>query len=298
VRVFTPAIASLAVAVAVSAAASTSTAPRVPPARDPGGYPVAVIGHGLDYTLAHIVDRLARDGEGEIVGYDFIRGNRQPYRAHLRNGAQATPKDAHLSASEIVLSDGQATTLIPLKTDPSDLATLTRAISYSAKTRARVTLFLWPISKEHIGDVMASASRRFPNQLFIVPAGSTGLNLDADPSNAKAHLPNVLVVTATDSNGLPIGRSNRGIETIDLAAAIEPVSVNGDMRSSDEQGPTELAAARIAALAARLAAVETGLSAEQMKVRILSLAAPWDSEAARLAKSGWIGAPRRHFWLE
>src|SRR5215467_9057175 len=51
--------------------------PPVPPGRDPGGVAVALI--GIDYTLPAVARRLARDGEGELIGWDLQDQDRKPF---------------------------------------------------------------------------------------------------------------------------------------------------------------------------------------------------------------------------
>lgn len=53
--------------------------PPVPPGRDPGGVAVALIGTGIDYTLPAVARRLARDGEGELIGWDLQDEDRKPF---------------------------------------------------------------------------------------------------------------------------------------------------------------------------------------------------------------------------
>ena len=52
--------------------------PRVPPGVDPGGVAVAIIGSGINYTRSRDRGkRLARDGEGEIIGWDFVDNDQE-----------------------------------------------------------------------------------------------------------------------------------------------------------------------------------------------------------------------------
>src|SRR4029079_9055021 len=59
----------LAAAVLTLATQAQEAKPRVPPGRAPGGVAIALISTGIDYTIPEIAQRLARDGEGELVGW-------------------------------------------------------------------------------------------------------------------------------------------------------------------------------------------------------------------------------------
>ena len=55
--------------------------PKVPAGIDPGLQPIAILTTGIDYTDPAIAARLARDGEGELIGWDFTENDRRPFAA-------------------------------------------------------------------------------------------------------------------------------------------------------------------------------------------------------------------------
>ena len=61
------------------AALAQGAKPSVPSGRDPGGVAIALIGTGIDYTLPLLARRLARDGEGELIGWDLEDKDRKPF---------------------------------------------------------------------------------------------------------------------------------------------------------------------------------------------------------------------------
>ncbi|MFN0218323.1 MAG: hypothetical protein ACKVP4_05860 [Hyphomicrobium sp.] len=255
------------------AAPAGAVDPPVPPGRDPGGRAVALIGRGLDYTLTHIAQRLARDGEGEIFGYDLIDQDRSPF------APSDQPSD--MGVAEVILGEGQATTLAPLRADISSWSSIGQGIALASAMSAAIIVILSPPNVDKLPELLRSASKRYPSKLFIVAAGDDGQDLDSMSSAHDDDMPNVLVVTATAEP------ANSGAKSIDLAAPVDGGA-----------GTSEIAAGRIAALAARLLAVEPDLTAADTKARILALAEPWREGAPRRARAGWISAPRRHFWLE
>ncbi|MEQ1669899.1 MAG: hypothetical protein ABL893_03480 [Hyphomicrobium sp.] len=244
--------------------------PPVPPGRDPGGRAIAMISAGINYTRPHIAQMLARDGEGEIIGYDFVDDDRRPFAA-----------EGDTSIAELVIGEGQATTLIVLRAALADTVRAGRAIKYATDTQARITLVSTPPADASQSALISAAASHFSKHLFIVPAG--------DATAALETRANLIVVAAAPAEGdkaLPV-------TTADILTP--SVSETGVQTVAAPGTPAALAAARIAALAARLQAVEPELAPDAAKLRILSLAEPLTPPAAgpRL-----IANPRRHFWLE
>ena len=53
--------------------------PAMPAGKDPGGVAVAIIDSGVNYTLKQITPRLARDPQGNLIGYDFHDNDHCPF---------------------------------------------------------------------------------------------------------------------------------------------------------------------------------------------------------------------------
>lgn len=271
----------------IATAQAASGDPAVPPERDPGGIPVAIIGRGLDYTDPAIAQRLTRDGEGEITGYDFLDNDRRPY---ARDSDDKAASDTN--SARIILAEGQATSLIAVRTDVSDARSLAKAIGFAAKSPTRIIVILVPYGDPQMRGVLHSAAQHFADKLFIVPAGH------AENEKVQDHQ-NLLAVSATDTKGSPITPKNQAPRAADVVVAIDDVELELATSQSHAQDATAWGASRIAALAARLISVEPNHSASDLKARILSLAQPWsDDQKIKTSKSGWIRQPRRHFWLE
>lgn len=235
------------------------TDPPLPPGRDPGGRPVAWIGQGLDYTSERIRNRLARDGEGELTGYDFVDDDRRPYLPDANDESRAAAR---------FLSESQTGTLVVLRHDGNDPKTLFQAIGYAARTPARLSVILADITDTATSSALFDAARHFPEHVFL-----TGpLQLPADRT-----LPANIIRVGQDAS------SNRH-HLADLAAA-------GSETGAD-------AKARIAALVVRLLAVEPELTADQVRPRILQLARNDQNDADSPSAIPLLDAPARHFWLE
>lgn len=261
----------------------------MPPGRDPGGLAIAVIGSGLDYTRPEIGNRLARDGEGEIVGFDLVDGDRRPYARAEGPSGSCGDIGCNALPTHLALAEGQAARLAPFRATLSEERMLAGAIGMVAKSPARVVL----IDGAPSSAVMAAAAERFPQLVFVAPAA------DPAPQPARAALPNLILARDAAS---PVTKAADGAPPVaaDVAAPAMGRVLNALARCPETGCPMEpgladrLAAARIAALAVRLAAVEPQLDGAGLKARISALAAASPGSA----RAGFIAEPHRPFWLE
>jgi hypothetical protein len=142
--------------------------PPVPPGRDPGGSAVALIGTGIDYTLPQIAPRLARDGEGELIGWDLQDQDRRPFDQSRGTAPSEWGGDGTLLASLIV--GAPTVRLVPVRVDPSDPVELARALAFVAQTPARVAVVAMGSPSRPHWEAFRQAAQRFKDVLVVVPA--------------------------------------------------------------------------------------------------------------------------------
>lgn len=150
---------------AVCLAQQQAGKPRVPPGIDPGGRTVALVGNGVDYRRPEIAARLARDGEGEIVGWDFLDGDRRPFD---RCKTGDTPCAA-FDMAEIVRHPVR---LVVLRAAIASPQSLVSAVTLAARVEADIVLLAAdpPIQSAFLVD----AAARFPAQAFIARLSAEG----------------------------------------------------------------------------------------------------------------------------
>ena len=226
---FALALAAIFVLLTGSYGQSQPAKPKVPPGMPTAGSgAVAVLSTGVDYTLPAVFNRLARDAEGEIIGYDAVDDDRRPY-------APAGP-------------DGDVTSLaaqwpmrfVHVRVDPKRPETLARAVAWIARSPARIVILAMWSSDPAAWEAFRVAAVANANLLFIVAAGDEGADIDVAPVYPAAFkLDNMIVVSAiasSDSRTAP----NVGIKTIDLLAVPPaarreaPSSPNARVRKSSE----------------------------------------------------------------
>jgi subtilisin family serine protease len=267
----------LAFAMCQAVLAQGSVPPRAPPAakppvpagRDPGGIAIALIVTGIDYTHPEIKDRLARDGEGEIIGLDLIDGDNRPYAATSLPGNEDGAVDTILARR--ILSTYRHARLVPIRVDPSNKVMLARALAFAASTPARIVAVpLWSDSKD-TWEFFSQAAEQIPDHLLILPAG------DADAvAQGRAQWPGALnlkgaLIVATASETLARGTLGRpGSPRIDALLLGRGESMFAGIV------PKATDSAEAVALAAGLAACAQhnapDLNAQQTRERLLALA--------------------------
>ena len=143
--------------------------PLVPPGRDPGGVAIAIITTGIDYTVPELAQRLARDGEGELIGWDLQDNDRKPFDKSKGGTRPEWGGDGTLVAS--LMLGTRTVRLVPVRVDPGDPASLARAVAFVAQTPARVAVLpMWGTARED-WEPLRQAAMRFRDVLVIVPVG-------------------------------------------------------------------------------------------------------------------------------
>jgi hypothetical protein len=201
-----------------AAAQGQARKPKLPAGLDPGGVAIALFSTGIDYRAADIVARLARDGEGDLIGWDLVDRDNRPF-----NGAAAeTPPALGGDANALIRAMGQpGRRVVPVRIDMRDPVSLAKAASFVAQTPARIVVVpMWTANADEWA-TFGMAIKAYPDLLFVVAAGDEGRDIDREPvwPAAFGH-GNVLVVSAAPGEGATqAARPNTGAKTV--AAIVE-----------------------------------------------------------------------------
>lgn len=261
----------------------TPVRPRLPPGRDPGpsAIPFAIVDSGIDYRDAAIAQRLARDGEGGLVGWDDEAGDALPFDRPFPDG---TGPALGTALARIALAEAGASKLIAVRRHPTDPLGVARSISFAAQTAARVVLVGHIPPAPRAWAACREAAAHYPRLLVVAWTGGPG----GVPVPGARDLANVLVAAAADPHGRPLAPADPA-----LADAFIPVdsAIQPETAVTVPAGAT--AGARATALAVRLLAVAPELRGGALKVRILTHALPLPA-----GQGVWLPRARRLFWLE
>lgn len=187
--------------------------PRVPPGVDPGGVAIAIIGSGIDYTRPEIAARLARDGEGEIIGWDFLDNDRRPFEAC----AQGTISDPCALLPGGAAPAMQPHRFIALRASVTQPQSLVAAVQTASKTPARIVVIALPQAPP-LAFVLEAANRH--PQLYFVAVVDVG---SMEPKQ-RAFVDENYVVIASKANDARNAQMNM-LATVTASTAAHLVSM-------------------------------------------------------------------------
>ncbi len=277
-----PAAAIILAVLGCAATAQIMSKPKVPPGRDPGGVAVAIVDTGVNYLLPEIADRLARDGEGEMIGLDLDDGSLVPFD-RLNDDASLEPAHRGTPLASIVLAEAPKARLVTIRLKARDFDGSARAAAFAASGPARIVAVSGPSSLRALDlDAFRAAAIKFKDLLFVVAAGNGGKDLDAEPSYpASFALDNVLVIAAGDASGRLLADQNFGARTVDAIIPATDVPALGFEGRRMLVSGARAALGRATALAARISAASPDAKGAALKALILTLAVPVPGETPR-----------------
>ena len=261
-----------------------------PEGTDPGGVRVALVDSGLAYDLPLFRDRLARDGEGNPLGYDYWDLDPWPYDGDTSRGPFLPIRHGTAVAS-VLAREAPDAALIPFRYPRPDMSRMGQLVQHAAEAGARILAM--PLGSRNPEDWRAFESALADRDILaVVSAGNNGRDIDRDPVfPAVLALENMLVATSADAFGRLAEGSNWGRASVDVMLPAENLEVVDFRGASGTASGSSYAVPRLAALAARLLAREPGLSATGLKARILALATPSPYEREGAVAAGWIPDP-------
>ncbi len=261
-----------------------------PEGRDPGGIRVALVDSGLAYDLPLFRGRLARDGEGTPLGYDYWDLDPWPYDGDVSRGPFLPIRHGTAVAS-ILAREAPGAALIPFRYPRPEMSRMADLVARAAKAGARILAM--PLGSRKSGDWRAfERALRGRDILAVVSAGNDGRDIDKDPVYPAAlTLENILTVTSADAFGRLASGSNWGAEAVDVMLPAENLEIIDFRGASGRASGSSYAVPRLAALAARILARDPGLNAAELKARILARATPSPFERKGVVSAGWIPDP-------
>ncbi len=175
-------IAAVVLIAAFGSASAQTRKPKLPPGLDPGGLAIVLLTTGIDYTKPAVAARLARDGEGDLIGLDTADAGNRPYAA-----------DGDGTALALVLLAAPGIRIIPVRIDPNHPPSLIAAVKFAARSPGRVVVMpQLPVDPAQRSQLLAGVGQ-FLDRVFIVPAEI------GDATAPKAN--NVLALSSTVSGG-------------------------------------------------------------------------------------------------
>ncbi len=248
--------------------------PPVPPGDDPGGVAVALVDAGVNYLLPEIRDRLARDADGAIIGFDFWDMDDRPFDANPANSPFFPQRHGTRTAS-LLLREAPAARIVPYRYPRPDMARMTDVIRHADDNGVIIMNLSLGSNRREEWQPFAEAASGAPHMLFVVSAGNNGRDIDAEPVYPAAlALDNMITVTSSEHTGALAQGSNRGATSVDVLVPGEGVIATEFDGDEIPVFGSSYAAVRVSALAARLLAENPLWRAGQLKRAILARTLP------------------------
>lgn len=265
--------------------------PPVPPGRDPGGVTVAQIDSGVNYLLPQVAERLARNQDGEALGYDYWDLDARPFDGDTGR-SPFFPIRHGTPVASLLLKEAPGIRLLPYRYPRPDMGRMRRLIEAAAAAGAAIVAMPLGSRREADWTAFAEAAAAHGDLLFVVSAGNDGRDIDAEPLfPAGLALDNMLVVTSADAFGRLAAGSNWGAVSVDLMVPAEQLEVIDYRGARGRASGSSYAVPRVAALAARLKAANPDWRAAELKRAILARAVPPLERGAPKVSAGWIPNP-------
>lgn len=261
-----------------------------PEGDDPGGVRVALVDSGLAYDLPLFASRLARDDDGEPIGFDFWDMDPWPYDGDTSRGPFLPIRHGTAVAS-ILAREAPNAALVPYRYPRPDMSRLTDLVEHALEHGIKIIAM--PLGSRNPDDRKAfEDALKDKDVLAIVSAGNDGRDIDNDPVYpAGLELENILTVTSADAFGRLATGSNWGGKSVDIMLPAENIEVTDFRGATGVTSGSSYAVPRLAALAARILADDPGLTVPELKARILERASPSPFERQGAVATGWIPDP-------
>lgn len=271
--------------------------PPVPPGPPTaqGAARVAVIDTGINYTLPLFAGRLARDGAGGLLGYDFWDMDARPFDVDTAR-SPFFPLHHGTAVTSIILREAPEAVILPYRYPRPDMTRFGDLVAHADRAGAVIVNMAMGSNTEADWRAFAQAARARPHMLFIVSAGNDGRDLDKVPVYPAAlGLDNILTVTSADADGRLARGSNWGALRVDVMAPGEQIAVTDHRGAAGKASGSSFAVPRITALAARLLARHPDWRGPELKAAILKRARRPFGDGAALLRHGWIPDPTDDF---
>ncbi|MDA0261047.1 MAG: S8 family serine peptidase [Proteobacteria bacterium] len=254
------------------------------------GIRIALVDSGVNYQLPHIANALARDGN-KALGYDYWDLDPFPFDSDTSR-SPFYPRHRGTKVASVLTLESPGVSLIPYRFPYPDVRRMVDLVRDAHRAKARIMLISFDTRGRGHWLPFKRAAARDDGILLVVSAGNGARDLDRDPLfPASLNLTNAVVVTGMTAAGEVLAGANWGTATVDIGVAagqVEAIAFDGNLRSVSGPG---VAAARIAALAARLLMDNRGWDTQRVRTEIIGRASHSDGTARR-TRFGTIDLPQ------
>ncbi|MEM7256121.1 MAG: S8/S53 family peptidase [Pseudomonadota bacterium] len=248
---------------------------------------VGLIDSGVNYQLQRIANALARDQQGQLIGYDFWDMDAQPFDAHPTQSPFVIQRHGTRTAS-IVIDEAPGVAIVPYRYPRPDMTRMKDLIEHAAKHNVRIIGMPLGGNRHQEWAAFQRAAEAHPNILFIASAGNNGRDIDRrGVYPASLEIDNMLVVTSSNDFVKPADRTNFGRLSVDYLLPAENISALDFDGTTQRVSGSSYAVSRMVALAARLLNRTPTLTTSELMQAIEKLSIRGNS--GRYVSTGYLG---------
>lgn len=250
---------------------------------------VGIVDSGVNYNLPEINERLARDPQGKLIGYDFWEDDELPFDSHFGQSAFHVIRHGTGTAS-LLLKESPRAELVPYRYPRPDMTRMQALVEHAAANQVRVLGLPLGGNKEDQWQAFAKAAAQHPDILFIASAGNNGRNIDQQPVYPAAlDLQNLLVVTSADDFVVPAERVNWGRTHVDYMLPAENQSITNFAGQATQASGSSYAVPRAMSIAVKWLANNPEWGAPELIAEFARRYA--DGRSVRHVGGGYIADP-------
>lgn len=238
---------------------------------------VAVIDSGIDYEHPDLAENILRNEAGQVVGYDFGDKDADPMDPDGHGTAVAGVIGARGDNGIGISGVAQRVKLMPVKlfSDEGEafVSDAIDAIDFAVAQGARVLNASYGNYSFSALELEAIQRAEAAGVLMVTSAGNDRICVDGYqhyPSGYNEHAENVIGVAASTDRDQLSPFSNRGRDTLDLAAPGAAIYTTFPAAQYGTADGTSFAAPHVAGAAALVISRFPGLSVRELKARLLA----------------------------
>jgi len=250
---------------------------------------VALVDAGVNYLLPLINNSLARDSQGQLIGFDYWDLDDRPFDSHPN--ARGTVQRHGTRTAALLLEEAPFVELVAYRYPRPDMQRMADLIEHADQNQVRVIGIPLGGNLAEPWIEFEATARLHPHILFVVSAGNNGRNIDDQPVYPAAlDLENLLVVTSADDFGRVAQGVNWGRVSVDYMVPAEGLQTLGFDGSAIRVSGSSYAVPRVVALLARYLRDEATITTAELIKRVRQKFAN-GAEPRQLAQ-GYLYDPR------
>lgn len=262
--------------------------PKLAPLTPPR-FRVAMVDSGVNYQLPQIANSLARDEQGNLIGFDFWDMDAIPYDANPARSPYFVQRHGTRTAS-IVIAEAPGIAIVPYRYPRSDMSRIKELIEHAQSHDVRIIGMPLGSNDYKSWVTFERTAREHSDILFIVSAGNNGRDIDVKGVYPAAmDTPNMLVVTSADDFVKPAERTNYGRISVDYLIPAENIEALDYSGNKVSVSGSSYAVARTVALAGRLLNRNPNLTTTGLMKQIKALSIK--ARTGKYVAQGYLGDP-------